>query len=157
MLNKTGVPTLEQLLSKFPNLDKLNKPKAVIECYEDIPCNPCETSCPFDAIHIGENINTQPVLDVDKCTGCTICVTACPGLAITVAQLVEDKAVFKIPYELTPLPNKGDIVKGVNRAGEVICDALVERAQITKVANQTGLITVSVPRKYIYEFITVKV
>ena len=54
-------------------------------------------SCPFDAIDIGENINKQPVLDVDKCTGCAICVTSCPGLAISVAQLVGDHAVFKIP------------------------------------------------------------
>lgn len=157
MLNKTGVPTLEQLLSKFPSLDKLNKPKAVIECYEDIPCNPCETSCPFDAIHIGDNINAQPVLDVDKCTGCTICVTACPGLAITVAEMFDDKVTFKIPYELTPLPNRGDVVKGVNRNGDVICDAVIERAVISRVANNTGLLTVSVPKEFVYDFITVKV
>ncbi|MBW2487610.1 MAG: hypothetical protein JRE72_09330, partial [Deltaproteobacteria bacterium] len=29
---------------------------AVLECLEDIPCNPCESSCKFDAITVGEDI-----------------------------------------------------------------------------------------------------
>ena len=156
MLNQTGIPSKDQVLSRFPNENDLLKPKAILECYEDIPCNPCSTSCPFDAIDIGENINKQPVLDVDKCTGCAICVTSCPGLAISVAQLVGDHAVFKIPYEFLPLPNPKDIWKGVNRAGEVICDATIEKVVTSKSMDRTALLTVSVPRNFLHEFITVR-
>src|SRR5690554_7479321 len=111
MLDKDGVATIEQVRSRFPNQDIIVKPKAILECYEDIPCNPCSTSCPFDAIDIGENINKQPKLDPDKCTGCGICVTHCPGLAIIVAQIKFDQAIFKIPYEFNPKPKVGDIVE----------------------------------------------
>ncbi len=156
MLNTNGVPTLNQVLSRFPDKKALIHPKAILECYEDIPCNPCETSCPFNAIIIGENINTQPKLDVSLCTGCGICVTSCPGLAIIVAQLVGDKAVFKIPYELLPLPKKGDIWHGVNRNGDVICDAKIESILANKKQDHTALITVSVPSLWIHEFVTIR-
>jgi Pyruvate/2-oxoacid:ferredoxin oxidoreductase delta subunit len=104
MLNRDGVATKEQILSRFPSNEVLVKAKAITECYEEIPCNPCATSCPFDAIHIGEDINTKPVVDFDLCTGCGICVYSCPGLAIVTVQIVNDKARFKLPYEFRPLP-----------------------------------------------------
>ncbi|MFA5560841.1 MAG: 4Fe-4S binding protein [Acholeplasmataceae bacterium] len=156
MLNQTGIPTLEQVLSRFPNNKALARPKAVLECYEDIPCNPCATSCPFDAIHIGENINKQPVLNVDKCTGCGICVQACPGLAIVVAQIKNEEAWFKIPYEFIPAPVKGEIWRGVDRNGNVICDAKIESVLLTKKQDHTAMVTVSVPVEFIHQFVTVR-
>jgi Fe-S-cluster-containing hydrogenase component 2 len=157
MLNKTGVPTLKQIESIFPKRSVLIKPKAVIECYEDIPCNPCETSCPFDAIKIGDNINTQPSLDVDACTGCAICVPSCPGLAIIIASIKEDRAWFKIPYEFLPKPIKGDLWDGVNREGNIICDATIESVMHSPKNDHTTLVTVSVPEAFLYDFITIQV
>ena len=156
MLKETGIPTLEQVLSRFPNKDHLLRPKAILECYEDIPCNPCETSCPFDAIKIGENINNQPVLDVERCTGCGICLQACPGLAIIVAQIKDDQAIFKIPYEFIPMPEKNQIWYGVNRSGDVICDAKIESILLTKKQDHTAMVTVSVPKKHLYDFVTIR-
>ncbi|MBU1141588.1 MAG: 4Fe-4S binding protein, partial [Firmicutes bacterium] len=120
MLNHRGIPTKAQVLSRFPDAKALLRPKAILECYEDIPCNPCETSCPFDAISIGSNINLQPQLIVEACTGCGICVTSCPGLAIIVAQIIKDQAMFKLPYEFLPYPKKDEIWHGINRSGDVI-------------------------------------
>ncbi len=157
MLDKTGIPTKELVLSKFFDEKTLFKPKAIIECYEEIPCNPCSTSCPFDAIHIGQNINDIPQLDVDLCTGCGICVTSCPGLAIMVAQIKGEKAIFKIAYEQYPLPKKGDIVKGINRHGEEICMCDILNVRLNKNQDKTTLIEVSVPIEYIHDFITVRV
>ena len=156
MLNQTGIPTLEQVLSRFPNYKALARPKAILECYEDIPCNPCQTSCPFDAIIIGENINTQPVLVTDKCTGCGICVQACPGLAIVVAQVKEHEAIFKIPYELLPLPEKNQTWYGVNRSGDVICDANIQSVLLSKKQDHTAMITVSVPLEHLHDFVTIR-
>jgi Fe-S-cluster-containing hydrogenase component 2 len=156
MLNQTGIPTLEQVLSRFPNYKALARPKAILECYEDIPCNPCATSCPFDAIDIGENINKQPVLNVDKCTGCGICVQACPGLAIVVVQVRNQDAVFKIPYEFIPMPVKNDIWHGVNRAGNIICDAKIEHVLLSQKQDHTAMVTVSVPVEFIHDFVTIR-
>ena len=157
MLNKTGIPEKELVLSRFPNQKALLKPKAILECYEDIPCNPCSTSCPFDAIEIGPNINVQPHLLVDVCTGCGVCVPSCPGLAIVIAQIRGNDAVFKIPYEFLPMPEKNTIWDGVNRSGEVICDALIEQVVINKKQDHTAVVTVSVPVEFLHDFVTIRV
>ncbi|PKK93852.1 MAG: 4Fe-4S ferredoxin [Tenericutes bacterium HGW-Tenericutes-6] len=156
MLHKTGIPTEDLVLSRFPEPSILLKPKAVLECYEDIPCNPCATSCPFQAIDIGANINKQPKLNPDLCTGCGLCVPSCPGLAIVIAQLKGEEAYFKIPYEFHPFPEKHDVWDGVNRKGEVICDAKIEHVLVSKSNDHTAIITVSVPKAYLYEFITIR-
>ncbi|MCK5761357.1 MAG: 4Fe-4S binding protein, partial [Candidatus Izimaplasma sp.] len=146
MLNTNGVADKSLVLSKFPDKEYLLKPKAITECYEAIPCNPCATSCPFDAIHIGEDINTPPTVDFDKCTGCGICVYNCPGLAIfTVQALDTENARFKIPYELCPLPIKGETWDGINRAGEVITKVLIEKVSLSEKQDKTALIQVLVP------------
>lgn len=156
MLNKTGIPSKDQVLSVFPDLKALIKPKAVLECYEDIPCNPCSTSCPFNAIEIGANINKQPKLDVDLCTGCGLCVPSCPGLAIVIAQIKGDEAVFKIPYEFLPMPEKHQVWHGVNRSGEVICDAKIQAVLMNKANDHTAVVTVSVPVEYLHDFVTIR-
>ena len=156
MLNISGVPTLEQVKSRFPKEEYLVKPKAVTECFEAIPCNPCSTSCPFDAITIGEDINTPPVVDFDKCTGCGICVFSCPGLAIFTVQAKEDYLVFKIPYEFVPYPYEGEIMDAVNRGGMVIGECEILRVKNSIKQDRTILLHVKVQRDLLYEFITVR-
>ena len=156
MLNKDGVASVEQVKSRFPSNDILVKTKAITECYEEIPCNPCSTVCPVNAIHIGEDINTPPVVNFELCTGCGICVYNCPGLAIVTAQIVEDKARFKLPYEFRPLPIKEEIWDGVNRSGEVICKALIERVTYTARVDRTALVQVTVPLEFLHEFVTIR-
>ncbi len=157
MLNTNGVPDKKQIFSRFPDKKYILKPKAITECYEEIPCNPCSTSCPFDAIYIGEDINTAPIVDFEKCTGCGICVYNCPGLAIFIVQeLDNENARFKIPYELIPLPIKGETWSGVNRAGEVITKVLIEKVSLTEKQDKTALIQVLVPIEFINDFITIR-
>ncbi len=157
MLNTNGVPDKALIKTKFPDEKYLIKPLAITECYEEIPCNPCSTSCPFDAIYIGEDINTAPIVDFEKCTGCGICVYNCPGLAIFIVQkLNEEIARFKIPYELRPLPIKGETWSGVNRAGEIITKVLIEKVSLTNRHDRTALIQVLVPLKFINDFVTIR-
>ncbi|MFU8793459.1 MAG: 4Fe-4S dicluster domain-containing protein [Acholeplasmataceae bacterium] len=155
MLTKTGYPSLDMILSKFPSQEQLVKPKAILECYEKIPCNPCVTSCPFDAISIADGLNDEPRLNADQCTGCGKCVIHCPGLSIMIAQLINHKAMFKIPYEFSPYPKKGEIWYGVNRNGDVICDAEIKSISVVKDV-QTALVTVITDDKYIHDFVTIK-
>ena len=155
MLTKTGVPSMDMILSKFPNHEALKRPKAILECFEAIPCNPCATSCPFDAIVIEDGMNAMPKLILDKCTGCGQCIIACPGLAITVAQLLDHKALFKIPYEFMPYPQKGDIWYGLNRNGDVICDAEIKSISTLKNVK-TALVTVIIDQAFMYDFVTIK-
>ena len=157
MLNINGVPDKKLIMTRFPEKEYLIKPLAITECYEAIPCDPCSTSCPFDAIYIGEDINTPPIVDFGKCTGCGICVYNCPGLAIFIVQELDEKhARFKIPYELRPLPIKGETWSGVNRTGEIITEVLIEKVSLTDRQDKTALIQVLVPVEFINDFITIR-
>ncbi|HPX00188.1 MAG TPA: 4Fe-4S binding protein [Sedimentibacter sp.] len=109
MFEKTGIPSMEMIMEKFPSIERINKGAvAVIECYKEIPCNPCETACKFDAIKVGEDINNIPRLNSGNCTGCGICLSKCPGLAIMIVDgsKSETTVEVKIPYEFLPLPRK---------------------------------------------------
>lgn len=156
MLERDGVATKEQVMSRFPKEEYLVKPKAIIECYENIPCNPCTTSCPFDAITIEGDINNQPYVDFDKCTGCGICVFNCPGIAITVCQIENEKARFKIFHEFLPQPNVGEVWQGINRKGEVICDAVIEKVAIKKKSDESTLVQVLIDQAFLYDFVTIR-
>ena len=156
MLNKDGVPNLNLIKSRFPQKGILLKPKAITECYEEIPCNPCSTSCPFDAITIGEDINKPPQVDFDKCTGCGICVFSCPGLAIFTVQEKEEHLLYKIPYEFVPYPESNELVHAINRNGDIIGEAKVVKIQLSKRQDKTALLHVEAPKEFLYEFITIR-
>lgn len=122
----------------------------VIECPQRIPCNPCATSCPTGAVVPFKDINDQPTIDYSKCTGCGMCVAKCPGLACFVIDLTysADKALIKLPYELIPVPAKGDTVNCLNRTGEVITQGTVEN--VTEPwKDSTKVVHVSFDKKFV--------
>ena len=123
---------------------------AVLECLEDIPCNPCESICKFDAIKVGEDITTPPRLTEDNCVGCRSCVPICPGQAIFIVDesLPDDKAAVEMPYEYRPLPQKGDIVTALDRAGQPIGDATVTAVKKTEKMDRTATVIIEVPRNW---------
>lgn len=160
MFEKTGIPEKEMVMAKFPSMERINKgPVAVVECYKEIPCNPCQTACKFNAIYIGEDINNIPVLSSDNCTGCAICLSKCPGLAIMVVDgsKSQETVQIKIPYEFLPLPKAGDVVKGLNREGQYIADVKVVNIMNPKSFDRTPVITIEVDRKYLYDFRNIEV
>jgi len=123
---------------------------ASIECLEDIPCNPCETNCNYDAIIVGEDITNIPHLFGDKCVACRTCVFICPGQAIVMIDesLPEGKASVMMPYEYRPLPEKEDVVTALDRAGKELGDARVIAVRQTKKMDQTATVTIEVPRDW---------
>jgi Fe-S-cluster-containing hydrogenase component 2 len=149
MISRTGIPTEKDLKSIEPPSSRMRRgPVAVIECFQRIPCDPCYPACISGAIKTFRNINDLPMIDWEKCTGCGICIADCPGLAIFVVDQnhSRDKALIKLPYELLPVPEEGEVVLGLDRSGKVVCKAVVEK--VTKTKSKTWIISVSVPRKY---------
>jgi len=116
----------------------------LIECVEDIPCNPCETVCPFGAITVGVPITNTPVVDIEKCNGCGQCVAVCPGLAVFLVNhdAGDGMAEFTFPYEYLPTPEKGDIVKATDRAGKEVCEAEVVKVASSPKYSLTNVITI---------------
>jgi len=114
----------------MPSKIRMEKgPVVIIECDEDIPCDPCVESCKIKAI-IKESLTAPPSVDYEKCTGCALCVAACPGLAIFVVDNSrEDKALVYIPYEMLPAPKKGNKGDALDRCGKRIGSAEVAKVQ----------------------------
>ncbi|MFP4078457.1 MAG: 4Fe-4S binding protein [Candidatus Izemoplasmataceae bacterium] len=157
MIEKTGVAHFEDYIKEFPEDTVLEKPKAIIECYKEIPCNPCETSCPFGAITVGEDINTRPLIDYALCTGCGICASKCPGLAISIRQLEKKHAKLTFPYEFLPRPKPGETVNVVDREGAVIAQGKVLRVLDRKPQNKTALITLEVDKEHLHAAAAIEV
>jgi len=148
-LKTTGLADASDIQTAWPSEERLKKgPVAVLECFQEIPCNPCETSCPRNAISVGDNINALPQADHNKCNGCTVCVSRCPGLAIFVidAAYSDAESAVTMPYEFLPLPEKGDLVAALDRAGKECCQAKVIKVLNTKAQGKTPLVTLTIPK-----------
>ena len=145
-----GYPTMEEIkkANGWPTEERFAKgPVAVVECVQEIPCNPCEKACPSHAICVGEPITRTPQVDREKCTGCGLCVAACSGLAIVVIDKTysETEATVSFPFEYLPLPEKGDRGYGLGRDGRKVCEAEVISVRTSKAFDHTNLLTIKVP------------
>lgn len=159
MLEKTGVATPEEIEKVFPSEKRLKKgPVVIVECFREIPCNPCYTACNQNAIKEFIDINDLPNVDHDNCNGCGLCISKCPGLAIRVLDMTwsEGEAIVRIPYEFIPLPEVGDIVEGLDREGNTLTDVRVEKVQNAKMMDKTPVLWLAVKKEFAKEVVFMK-
>jgi len=152
MLAKTGIPAQEDIRKVMPTQERLYKgPAAIIECFQNIPCNPCYTACNRNAIKEFVDINDLPNINHEECNGCGLCISKCPGLAIMVVDMTysEGEALLKIPYEFLPLPKEESTVKGLDREGNYICDVRVVKVMNSKALDKTPIISIAVNKEHI--------
>jgi len=107
----------------------------IIRCDEEIPCNPCTSVCPVNAIQLEEKLGT--IMDIPRylggCTGCGLCVLICPGLAITLAKKIDDSfAEVILPHEYLPEFKVGDTIPVTNQTGKYLEDAKVVKIRYIK-------------------------
>ncbi len=143
-----GIPTKTELEKVIPPAKVLERgPVVIVECFQQIPCDPCADGCPSGAIKPFKDINDLPIVDYARCTGCGLCIASCPGLAIFVVNTnySDTEALIKLPYEMLPLPKKGQIVSGLDREGQKMADVKVNKVLRTK--NKTNIISIIVPKE----------
>lgn len=156
-----GIPLSESLLSKgYMDADEISQypgviTKAgvhpVIECSQNIPCNPCQDACPFGCISVGKTITDLPkAAENASCRNCGMCVAACPGQAIfLIDENYDDEfASVTLPYEFLPLPEKGTMGKGLDRSGAAVCNAEVIEVKASAGFDKTALLTIKVPKEF---------
>lgn len=115
----------------IPKAAHKEKKIASIECFEEIPCNVCQNSCPEKAIEIGRVPRTRDsLLTESRCTGCGICVSACPSGAAVMVHEREDRSVSSLvlPWKGSHPWIPGDFATLLNRRGESLGSARVVAA-----------------------------
>lgn len=148
-LLKKGYLTEEEVV-KYPGVKEIKGIHPVIECSQNIPCNPCQDACPQKCIKIGNKITSLPVVDEEvTCTGCGLCVAACSGQAIfLVNEDYQDGYIsITLPYEFLPLPEKGVVGVGVDRSGKEVCEVEVVGVKSIPAYDHTNLLTIKVPKE----------
>lgn len=124
-------------------------PVAVIDCREEIPCNPCEEACPTGAIRVGPDICAPPRFDPRACNGCGRCVALCPGMAVFLLDRREggDRALVTVPFEMTVKPREGDRVPVVDGEGNGLGEGKIVKVRRAGGTSPTLLVTVRVPER----------
>lgn len=138
----------EDEIKQYPGVTKTIGIHPVMECTQNIPCNPCQDACPMKCIKIGENITSLPAVDPEvQCIGCGMCVAACSGQAIFLVneQYEKEYASITLPYEFLPLPEKGVEGKALDRSGNEVCRAEVLDIKTSGAFDHTNLLTIKVP------------
>lgn len=138
----------ESEIERFPGVIKSSGLHPVIECTQNIPCNPCQDSCSKKCIKIGEKITSLPAIDETKeCIGCGMCVASCSGQAIFLVNEEYEPgfATITLPYEFLPLPVQGDEGKALDRSGSEVCDAEILSVKSLKAFDHTHLLTMKIP------------
>ena len=138
----------DEEITRYPGVTKKVGIHPVMECTQNIPCNPCQDACPKGCITIGSNITSLPVVDTSHdCIGCGMCVASCSGQAIfLVDEEVEPGfGTVTMPYEFLPLPEVGDKGSALGRDGKVVCEAEVVKVRTAPAFDHTNLLTIKVP------------
>ena len=153
-----GVPISENLLhhgfisdteiERFPGVIRKVGVHPVMECSQNIPCNPCQDVCSKGCIKIGKQMTSLPVVAEEAtCTGCGMCVASCPGQAIFLLEEKKEETLITLPYEFLPLPKEGDTGSALDRSGKAIGPATVVKVRSVKAYDHTNLVTISVPKE----------
>lgn len=136
-------------VERFPGVTHTSGIHPVIECTQNIPCNPCQDACRFGCIKVGDQITRLPEVDTSSaCTGCGMCVTSCSGQAIFLVNenAGDGFATVTMPYELLPYPKPGEKGIALGRDGHAVCDAEVVSCRVSPAFDRTALLTIRVPR-----------
>ena len=138
-------------MEKYPGVTRRKGIHPVIECSQNIPCNPCQDACAKGCIQVGKKITSLPVVDGEHpCIGCGMCVASCSGQAIFLLNedYDETSATVTLPWEFLPAPEKGAKGTALGRNGEPVCEAEVLEVKTAKAFDQTRLLTMRIPKEY---------
>ena len=147
-MERNGYFSLEELreAGHIPPEERIMKGGVVMaECIQNIPCNPCQASCPVGAIEMPD-INDNPRVNFEKCIGCRTCMYHCPGLAIFYMDGSGDTGILGLPYEMRPLPDAGEEVELLDRTGKSVGTGVVDRVEYTERHDRTAVVLIRTDR-----------
>ncbi len=137
-------------IERYPGVSHMKGIHPVIECTQNIPCNPCQDACRKGCISIGNDITSLPIaVSGSECINCGMCVASCSGQAIFLVNedCGDGTATVTMPYEFLPLPSEGTKGEGLGRDGRRVCEAEVVSVKSLAAYDKTNLLTIRVPKE----------
>lgn len=137
-------------ITRFPGVTRQKGIHPVIECTQNIPCNPCQDACKMGCIRIGQKITSLPAVDTEKkCIGCGMCVASCSGQSIFLVEEDVEPGYGEVtmPYEFLPVPKVGEKGTALGRDGKVVCETEVTKVRTSPAFDHTMLLTIKVPNE----------
>ena len=124
----------------------------IFHCYQEVPCNPCTSVCPVNAVKTeNDELTGLPYMaDLNACTGCASCVAVCPGLSVVMVDYREDPAhpLITLPYEVWRERVKvGQKVPVTDIDGAILGYYPVEKVKTRRKYPGTLLVQLKVDRK----------
>lgn len=134
----------------------------IFHCVQEIPCNPCISVCPQEAIFIEDGTLTGlPVFSEGvECKGCMKCVAVCPGLAISLVDYRKDKEFPKVilPFEVSDEHiERGVGIIVTDQNGEELERAPVEKVVKLKDNKRTRLVIVKLHKDIAKKAISIRI
>ncbi len=125
------------------------RPVALVDCRQEIPCNPCEEACRKGAIRVGEDLCSAPVYDPGRCDGCGRCVALCPGMAIFLLDRRggDGQAEVTVPWEMCGEIVEGERIWAVDGKGKVLTEGKVVKIKWMGGRWPTRLVTIRIPEE----------
>ncbi len=125
-------------------------PVAVVDCREEIPCNPCEEACRRGCIEVGEDICAPPRYDPSACNGCGRCAVICPGMAVVILDrsVGGGTARITVPYEMRDEPAPGMKARALDREGKTLGEGKIIKVGGGNKVGATRLVTVELPEAW---------
>ncbi len=124
----------------------------VFHCTQEIPCNPCASTCPKGLIFIDpKDIRRAPKFVGDElvCIGCEKCISFCPGLAITLVDYRKDaeNPIVAIPFEFNyEMIKERETVTVLDTEGAVLGNLEVVKVEQVASRDHTIIVKVRAPR-----------
>ncbi|MFO8184550.1 MAG: FAD-dependent oxidoreductase [Candidatus Aegiribacteria sp.] len=120
----------------------------VLHCMQEIPCNPCMTSCPKDLI----GTSGHPIMGIPEyyggCIGCERCVAVCPALAVTLVDYRKspETPVVTVPFELGEwMLEEGGEVTATDWEGQALGKAVIKSWKSAAGFEKTLLVKLETP------------
>jgi len=125
--------------------------KVFIDCPQEIPCNPCQSSCAASAIQV-RHLTDRPEIFPERCVGCDNCVAACPGQACFLIDenYSTSEATIDFPFEFLPTPLPGELREARDNDGKTVCLGRVVEVLERTVWQGTRVIRLAVPKSQVY-------
>src|SRR4030042_6150518 len=122
MQGKTGSESWQEVWDK-----SVNGPRALIDRWQEIPCDPCQEACAQGSIVLSSGICAPPALHAEKCNGCGKCVAICPGMAIFLVDrsIGSGLARVTVPYEMRAEIRLGGEAWAVDGEGNYLAEGRI--------------------------------